>query len=291
MFLQQMVNGVMLGSIYTTIALAYTLVMGILGVLNIAVAETFTFGAFVGLALLVVRVPVPVAILGAMAAGAVLSVIIERFGYRPLKDAPAVMPLLSTIGFALVYQTVIENVWGSDPRQFPSELFSAAYHIGTVQVTGIQLWIVTSTIIVVLALSYFLKRTQMGRGLRAVAENPLAAAVLGIDSKLINVITFAISGALAGASGLLVGLNYSAITPLMGEEVGLRGVAVMVIGGVTNIWGSLVAGPLLGIAQVMAAAYLGASYQDIVVYGLLIIVLLVRPEGLLGKPNQVRRRT
>lgn len=290
MFLQQMVNGIMLGSVYTLIALSYTLVMGILDVLNIAVAEVFTVGAFVGLALIVAGAPVPVAILGAMVVGAVLSAVIERFGYRPLKHGPVVMPLLSTIGFSLMFQNVVSYVWGSDPRMFPAELFQVKHDVGPVSVSGIQLWIVASTIAIVLLLSYFLNRTQTGRGLRAVAENPFAASILGVNANLVTVVTFLISGALAGAAGFLVGLNYSAVTGLMGEDVGLRGIAVMVVGGVKNIWGSVVAGPILGVAQVMAAAYLGASYQDIVVYGLLILTLLLRPQGLLGKADLLRRR-
>lgn len=290
MFLQQLVNGVMLGSVYTLVALAYTLVMGILGVLNIAVAETFTFGAFIGLALLSAGAPVPVALIGAMLGGAALASVIERFGYRPLKGAPVVMPLLSTIGFSIIYQNVVANVWGSDPRQFPNELFSSKHQLGPILISNMQIWILTSTLVLVVALSYFLQRSRVGRGLRAVAENPLAASVLGIPANLITLVTFLISGALAGAAGLLVGLNYSAVTPLIGEEVGLRGVAAMVVGGVSNTWGALVAGPFLGVAQVMAAAYLGGSYQDLVVYGLLILVLLVRPQGLLGHPDHLRRR-
>ncbi len=290
MFLQQLVNGIMLGSVYTLVALAYTLVMGILGVLNIAVAETFTFGGYVGLALLLLKAPVAVALVGAMAGGAALGAIIERFGYRPLKHAPVVMPLLSTIGFSLLYQNVVTNVWGSDPIQFPSALFSAKHQIGPVMISGMQAWIVASTLVMVLALGQFLKYSRVGRGLRAVAENPLAAAILGVDPGLVTTVTFLISGALAGAAGLLVGLNYSAITPQIGGEVGLRGIAVMVVGGVTNVWGALLAGPILGISQVMAAAYLGASYQDLVVYGLLIVMLWIRPGGLLGSPDQLRRR-
>jgi branched-chain amino acid transport system permease protein len=281
-FLQQIVNGLTLGAVYTLIALSFSLVMGVLGVLNLAIAELFMIGGYLGFAAVLAQWPLPLAILAGMSGAAVAAGLIERIGYQPLRDAPVVTPMLSTLGFSIILQNVATNVWGSDPLQLIDEPLGARFAIGSVNISAMQLLVIGATIVLVAALAYLVQRTSLGRALRAVAENRDVARLLGVSANRITLLAFVLSGALAGAAGVLIGLHYEAITPYIGVEIGLKAIAVMVVGGTTQIWGALVAGPLIGIAEVMTVAYGGSQVRDFVVYGLMIAILLLRPQGILG---------
>jgi branched-chain amino acid transport system permease protein len=280
--LQQIVNGLTLGAVYTLIALSFSLVMGILGVLNLAIAELFMIGGYLGFAAVLAQWPLPLAILVGMLGAALAAGLIERIGYQPLRDAPVVTPMLSTLGFSIILQNVATNVWGSDPLQLSDEPLSARFAIGAVNISAMQLLVIGATVVLVAVLAYIVQRTALGRALRAVAENREVARLLGVSANRITLLAFVLSGALAGAAGVLIGLHYEAITPYIGVEIGLKAIAVMVVGGTTQIWGALVAGPLIGIAEVMTVAYGGSQVRDFVVYGLMIAILLLRPQGLLG---------
>ncbi|MDP8958160.1 MAG: branched-chain amino acid ABC transporter permease [Actinomycetota bacterium] len=287
---QQVVNGLFLGAVFTLVALAFSLNMGILGVLNIAIAELFMFGGFIGLALLERGLPLPLVLGTAMVVAGLLSLLLERVGYQPVdKDDPTVT-LLTTIGFGLILQNVAINVWGSEPSFFPSRLFSERASLGPLRVSAVQGVSVLVTVLLVVVLWYLVSRTRLGRGLRAVAENREAAVLLGVRVLRVEVATFVAAGLLAGGAGVLLGLNYGVISPEFGIEIGISGIAAMILGGVRNIWGALVAGPVLGLASVLSAAYLGAGFQDMVVFGLLILTLLVRPQGLLGRRDPTAGR-
>lgn len=284
MFWQQIVNGLTLGAIYTLVALGYSLIMGYLGVLNVAVSEVFMGAAFVGWTLLSRGVPFVAAVLGTLLAAAAASLVIEIVGYRPFLRKDLLIPLLSTISLSIVIDAVVTNVWGTTPLQFPPQpALAREFHLGGVQVSALQLLMFATTIVLCALLSLLMGRTQIGRAIRAVSENWEAAQVLGIPISRVTMLTFALSGLLAGAAGLLIGLSYSAINPGIGQDIGLQAIAVMVMGGIDNAWGAVVAGPLIGIAQALTAGYLSASYTGFVVYGLFILVLLFRPEGLLGR--------
>jgi branched-chain amino acid transport system permease protein len=282
MLLQQLVNGVTLGAVYTLIALAFSLVMGVLSILNIAIGELFMLGCYIGFAVIAGHLPLPVALLAAMIGAAAVSIIIQKVAYEPLRDAPLTVPLLSTLGFSIILQNVVVNVWGSDPLQLPSELFGSRVNFGPVSVGVMQIVIVGVTIVLVGAVAYLVQKTPAGRALRAVAESRDVARLLGVSANRITFLAFAISGLLAGAAGVLISLHYAAITPYIGFDIGLKAIAVMVIGGTTRVWGALVAGPLIGIAEVLTIAYGGSQIRDLVVYGLMILILLLRPQGLLG---------
>jgi branched-chain amino acid transport system permease protein len=279
---QQVVNGLLLGAVYSLVALGYWLVMGVLGILNVAISEIFMMGAYLGFVVVLAHRSIWLAVPIAMVGAAVLGLIVERFGYKPLRDAPPIVPLLSTVGFSLIFQNVATNVWGSDPVQLPESIFARRMSFGTIEVGPIQMLIVACTGSLILLLALVVKRSWLGRALRAVSESRDVAMLLGVPADTVTIGTFVISGALAGAAGCLVGLHYSVINPYIGVETGLKGIAVMIVGGVNNVWGSLVAGPLIGIAEVLAVAYGASSYRDIVAYGLLICMLLLRPQGLLG---------
>ena len=282
MLLQQLVNGLTLGAVYTLIALSFSLVMGILGVLNLAIAELFMLGGYFGFAAILAKLPLPVALLAGMAGAALVAAVIERVGYQPFRDAPVVTPMLSTLGFSIILQNVATNIWGSDPLQLPDEVLGARFTLGPVSASAMQLTIVGATVVLVALLAFVVQRTAMGRALRAVAENRDVARLLGVSAGPLTLLAFMLSGALAGAAGVLIGLHYAAITPYIGVEIGLKAIAVMVVGGTGRIWGALIAGPLIGVAEVMTTAYGGSQIRDFVVYGLMIVILLLRPQGLLG---------
>jgi branched-chain amino acid transport system permease protein len=282
MLLQQLVNGLTLGAVYTLIALSLSLVMGILGILNLAIAELFLIGGYLGFALITAHLPLPLALAAGMLGAAAIAVLIERIAYRPLRDAPVITPMLSTLGFAIILQNVATNVWGSDPLQLPIEFVDVRFDLGPVSIGAMQLVVLGATVVLVAMLAFLVQRTSIGRALRAVAENRDIARLLGVSANRITLLAFVLSGALAGAAGVLIGLHYAAITPYIGVEVGLKAIAVMVVGGVTRIWGALLAGPLIGLAEVLTVAYGGSQIRDFVVYGIMILILLLRPQGLLG---------
>lgn len=279
---QQLVNGLTLGAVYTLIALSFSLVMGILSILNIAIGALFMLGGYVGFSIIAASFPLPVALSAGMAAAALVAVLIGKVACEPLRDAPAIAPLLSTLGFSIIIQDVVTNIWGSDPLQLPSELFGARLTVGPVSIGVMQVVIIAVTLVLVGVLAWVVQSTSAGRAMRAVAENRDVARLLGVSVGRITLLVFALSGALAGAAGVLIGLHYAAITPYVGVDSGLKAIAVMVIGGTTNVWGALIAGPLIGIAEVLTIAYGGSEIRDLVVYGLMILVLLLRPQGLLG---------
>ncbi len=282
MLLQQLVNGLTLGAVYTLIALSFSLVMGILGILNLAIAELFMIGGYIGFTIIVAQLPLPLAVAAGMTGAALIAIIIEKVGYEPLRNTPVITPMLSTLGFSIILQNVATNMWGSDPLQLPPEFLDTRYQFGPVSIGGMQLIVLGATVLLVSALAFIVQRTSIGRALRAVAENRDVARLLGVRADRLMLLAFILSGMMAGAAGVLVGLHYAAITPYVGVETGLKAIAVMVVGGVTRIWGALVAGPLIGIAEVMTVAYGGSQVRDLVVYGLMILILLLRPQGILG---------
>ncbi|MBI2469198.1 MAG: branched-chain amino acid ABC transporter permease [Candidatus Rokubacteria bacterium] len=288
MLIQQLINGLMLGSSYALIGVAFTLVLGIFDMLNIAIGEVFMLGAFFGLTLVSLGVPFLPSLLIAMALSGLVNLVVERFAFRPLRGTPPVIPLLSSIGFSMLLQDAAVNVWGSERTQFPPSIRVVSFEVGPALVSTVQIAILVTAVVLMATLHLTVQRTKIGRGMRAVAENPEAASILGVDARRVIVMTFFVSGALAGAAGMLVGLTFSVISPFIGIEIGLKGVAAMVVGGAGNIPGAMLAGPILGIAEVLSVAYLGAAVRDVVVYGLLILTLVVRPQGLLGAVERPR---
>jgi branched-chain amino acid transport system permease protein len=282
MLFQQLVNGLTLGAVYALIALAFSLVMGILSILNLAIGELFMLGGYIGFAAIAVRLPLPVALVAGMAGAAVASIVIQKLAYEPVRDAPPITPMLSTLGCSIILQNVVTNVWGSDPQQLPSELFEHRLTLGPVNIGVMQVAVIGVTVMLVAVVAYVVQQTSAGRALRAVAENRDVARLLGVSVNRVTLIAFVTSGLLAGAAGVLISLHYGAITPYVGVDIGLKAIAVMVIGGTTSVFGALLSGPLIGIIEVFTIAYGGSQVRDLVVYGLMILVLILRPQGLLG---------
>lgn len=288
MFLEQLLNGIILGSSYALVGIAFTLILGTLGLLNIAIGECFMLGAFFCLTLLHFGIPLFPTFLGSIVAAGLVSVLIERVAFRPLRYTSPLIPLLSSVGMSLLLQDVASNVWGVERLSFPRLLAQTGWTIGALAISATQAAILVTTIILVLILQFLIQRTRFGRAMRAVAENLEAASLLGVEPTPVIVGTFFISGALAGAAGILLALNFSLVDPFVGLQFGVKGVAVMVVGGMGSIYGAMLAGPLLGIAEVFSVALWGAVYRDVAVWGLLFLFLVVRPSGLLGTAYRAR---
>lgn len=290
MLLQQAVNGVMLGSTYALIAIGYTLVFGVLRLVHLAHGEVFMVGAFIGLeAVRWLGAGEMTALAAALVGSAGLGVLIELVAIRPIRTRGGLFlaPMISTIGVGIVLQEVATRVFGAEQVGFPRRMEAVTYHVGPVTVTSVQLTIVGVAVVLMAALHLFVSRTRAGMAMRATAENLATARLLGIRTNRIVLLTFAVASALGGAAGVLVGLQFNAISPFMGIDIGVKGLAIMLLGGLGNIQGAMVGGLLLGIIEIMSVAYLSSSYRDAFAFVVMIAVLLFRPQGLFGSAYHV----
>ena len=282
MFLQQLVNGLTLGSTYSLLALGFTLVLGLLNMLNIAHGDVFMFGAFLGLSFAMLGMPLYLALILAMVGAGIVTIIIERLCFRPLRKAHFLMPLLSTIAFGIVLQNVATQIWGSEPSRYPQTTEIAQFQLGPVLVSSIDIIILATSILLMVGIDQFVKRTSFGRAMRATSEKPQTASLLGVNINWVIVFTFFVSGALAGVAGVLTALVYLQITPFIGIRQGLIGMVAMVIGGVGNLRGAMIGGLIIGIIEIMNDAYFTAGYRDIILFGLFLAFIVFKPEGLFG---------
>lgn len=282
MFLQQLVNGLTLGSTYSLLAIGFTLVLGLLNMLNIAHGDLFMFGAFLGLAFARMGIPLYLALILAMLGAGIVAIIIERVCFRPLRKAHFLMPLLSTIAFGILLENVATQIWGSEPSRYPQTTEVAHFQLGSVLISSMDIIILAISILLMLGIDQFVRRTRFGRAMRATSEKPQTASLLGVDINRVIIFTFFTSGALAGVAGVLTALVYLQINPFIGIRQGLIGMVAMVIGGVGNLRGAMIGGLLIGIIEVMNDAYFTASYRDIILYGLFFVFIVFKPEGLFG---------
>lgn len=286
MFLQQLINGLMLGSTYSLIAMGYTLVLGVLQMLNLAHGDVFMFGAFLGLTFALLGIPLYWALLLAMLGAGIISVLVERFCFRPLRKAHFLGPMLSTIAFGILLQNVGTQIWGSEPSRYPQTTEIAQFQLGPILISSIHIIILATSLFLMVAIDQLVKRTRMGRAMRATSENQTNASLLGVDIFWVFTFTFFASGAMAGVAGVLTALVYLQITPFIGIRQGLIGMVAMVIGGLGNLRGAMIGGILIGIMEVMNDAYLTAGYRDMIVFGLFFLFLIFKPEGLFGTTSR-----
>lgn len=287
---QQLVNGVMLGSTYALIAIGYALVFGVLHLVHLAHGEVFMIGAFIGLYLVKwTGAGVGTALMGALLGGAVLGALIELVAFRPIRarSGHALAPMISTIGVGIVLQEVATRLFGGELVGFPHTMEPVTWRLGAVTVTSVQLVILGVAVTLMVALHLFVSRTRLGMAMRATAESILTARLLGIDTGRIILLTFAIASALGGAAGVLVGLAFNAISPFMGIDMGVKGLAIMLLGGLGNIYGAMVGGMVLGVIEVLSVAYLASSYRDAFAFAVMIAILALRPQGLFGSREPV----
>ncbi|MGV8900470.1 MAG: branched-chain amino acid ABC transporter permease [Burkholderiaceae bacterium] len=300
-FIQQIINGLVLGSMYALIALGYTMVYGVLSLINFAHGEVLMIGAMVGLTVLkIIQTTAPdmpgifklvIAIAVAIPACIIVNVIIERFAYRPLRNAPRLAPLITAIGIGILLQTFAMMIWGRSPLPFPQVMSSEPIHIGGALISQTQLMLLALAAIAMVGLVFLVEKTKMGRAMRATSENPRVAGLMGVDANKVIVATFAIGAALAAVAGVMWGANYSSAQFAMGFLPGLKAFSAAVLGGIGNIYGAMLGGILLGVIESLGAGYigdltggfLGSHYQDIFAFVVLIIVLTLRPSGIMGE--------
>jgi branched-chain amino acid transport system permease protein len=283
MLYQQLINGLMLGASYALIAIGYTLIFGVLKLLYFAHGEVFMVGAFAGLYLVIYGgANIYVALLGAMIICALLGVIAVYVSVRPVaKDRP-LAPLISTIGLTIILQNLAVYIFGGQQVAFPEAIKQQLFHIGPITISSVQIFILGVAISLMVVLWFFIEHTRMGRAIRATAENHETAALLGVDVNRVVLVTFMIGSGIAGVAGVLDGIKNSGISPFMGLSAAVKGLIVMLLGGLGNVPGAMVAGLLLGLIEILSAAYIGTTERDLFSFMILILILLYRPTGLFG---------
>ena len=289
-FLQQLLNGLSLGAIYALIALGYTMVYGVLRFINFAHSDVFMVGAFVGyyLGRLVPAGTVwggLVVLVGAMVACAVLGMTIERLAYRPLRGGPTLNVLITAIGVSLLLEYSGQVFFGAAPRSFPPVIPSARLSLGGLVLSSDQLVVILGTGALMWGLRLVVLRTRIGMAMRAVSLNPQAARLVGVNNDIVVSFTFGLGSALAGAGGVLYAINYPSIDPLMGVMPGLKAFVCAVLGGIGNIPGAALGGLILGTTETFVGGSSWSTYKDAIAFAVLIVILLVRPGGLLGRPT------
>ena len=286
MLLQQCANGSFLGAVYALFAIGYTLVFGVLDILNLAHAAIFMAAAFVALWLVGLGAPIVFAIALAIVFAGLLGILLDRVAFAPLRkrNAGTLVPLISSIGAAIVIEGVFRGIFGPDERRFPEGSFvSTQFHFGALTVGALDLIILATALGLMLVLSYVLRATPLGRDIRAVADDRIAAALLGINLERTIALTFFIASALGGAAGILIGLQYNSVSTDMGGRIELKGLAIIILGGMGSVTGAVVGAFVLGLVETLAVAWIGSSYRDAVAFGVMFVLLVLRPQGLLGK--------
>mgnify|MGYP003526589322 CR=1 FL=1 len=278
-FCQQLINGISLGSIYALIALGYTMIYGIIKLINFAHGDIYMIGAYFGFfATTQLGVGFIPAIIIAMAGAAVVGIIIERIAYRPMRNAPRIAILITAIGVSFLLEYGMILFVSPQPRTFPAVFTPAVYHMGPLVANSQHL-----AIILMVTLSYIVNSTKAGKAMRAVSFDADAARLMGINIDKVISMTFALGSALAAAGGVLVGVYYNSIDPLMGMMPGLKAFVAAVLGGIGIIPGAMMGGIILGIVEAMVSGFLSSTFRDAAAFGILILILLYKPAGLLGK--------
>lgn len=300
-FIQQIINGLVLGSMYALVALGYTMVYGVLNLINFAHGDVLMVGAMTGLTILKYLneyapdlpgyVKLAIAIGGAIPVCVIVNILIERVAYRRLRNAPRLAPLITAIGVSILLQTFAMMIWTRNPLPFPQLPPTEPVLVGGALISQTQILLLVLAAVSMTGLVLLVEKTKMGRAMRATAENPRVAGLMGVDSNKVIVATFALGAALAAVAGVMWGANYASIQFAMGFVPGLKAFSAAVLGGIGNIYGAMIGGIVLGIIESLGAGYigdltggfLGSHYQDIFAFVVLIIVLTVRPSGIMGE--------
>ena len=294
-FLQQLVNGISLGGIYALIALGYTMVYGIIELINFAHGDVYTLGTFFSLAILTLLgvtgvvtgplliVVVLVTMLGAMIACGLVGVVIERLAYRRLRNAPRLAPLITAIGMSFILENVMQYWRGPSPVPFPAVFPNPDIHVGAVTIAAKQILVVAFAVVMMVVLQVFIYRTKLGKAMRATAQDRDAAQLMGIDINTTIALTFLIGSALAGAAGFASGVYYGSTWFFNGFNAGLKAFTAAVLGGIGNLAGAMLGGFIIGLIEAMTTQLISDQWSNVVVFSVLVLVLIFRPSGLLGE--------
>jgi branched-chain amino acid transport system permease protein len=293
---QQLINGLTLGAVYALIALGYSMVYGVLRLLNFAHGDVYMVGAFIGYIVMTAFLPedgaatLPILIILMMLAAAmigcgILGVAIEQFAYRPLRNSPRIAPLISALGVSFFIQNTMLLLMTADFRTYATEKLippSLGFDILSARLSGTRALVILAAVVMMIGLQLLVRRTKLGKAMRAVSIDREAAAMMGVDVDRVIVFTFFVGSALAGAAGVLTGMVFTRVWHFMGFTAGLKGFTAAVLGGIGNIPGAMLGGFLLGMVETFAVGYISATYRDVIAFVVLMAVLLIRPRGLLG---------
>jgi branched-chain amino acid transport system permease protein len=296
-FLQELVNGITTGALYSLVALGFSMVYGVLKLLNFAHGDLYMVGAYIGFFVIQwfggashITIPVPLLLLimFVLAAGLVggLGVAMERFAYRPLRDAPRIAPLITAIGISFFLESSALLLFGAQYRVYNTAEFislSSGIQIGSVTIDSVQILVLVLGLVLMTGLRLLVNRTRLGRQMRAVAADREAAEMLGINVNFVIAATFFLGSALAGIAGVMGGLLFNQVTATIGFIAGLKAFTAAVVGGIGSIPGAMLGGLLIGVAESMVTGYISSTYTNLIVFGILIVVMLLRPSGLLGQ--------
>lgn len=300
MFVQQLVNGIVVGSVYALIALGYTLVYGILQLINFAHGEIYMIGAYIGIAVLSilatmgltqtsVALSIGIVFLVPMIYCAAYGVTLERIAYRPLRGAPRLSPLISAIGMSLFLQNYVQIAQGARDKAFPNLLDLGGFDFFGAYVSGLQIFILLTALGMMAALQLFIQKTRLGKAMRATAQDRTMAALVGVDVNRVIAATFAIGSALAAVAGVMVGMYYGLVNHYIGFVAGIKAFTAAVLGGIGNVTGAFLGGFLLAFLESFWAGYVSAIYKDVFAFAVLVVVLIFRPQGILGGSTHVDR--
>ena len=296
-FFQELVNGITTGALYSLVALGFSMVYGVLKLLNFAHGDVYMVGAYIGYFVIrwfggptALSIPVPLVLLIMFAIAAVgcgaLGVAMERFAYRPLRDAPRIAPLITALGISFMLESSALLLFGAQYRVYNTSEFislSSGIRIGSVTIDSVQILVLVLGLLLMTGLQLLVNRTRLGRQVRAVAADREAAEMLGINVNFVITATFFLGSALAGIAGVMGGLLFNTVTATIGFIVGLKAFTAAVVGGIGSIPGAMLGGLVIGVAESFVTGYISSTYSNLIVFGLLIVVMLVRPSGLLGR--------
>jgi len=282
---QQLVNGLFLGAVYALFAVGYTLVFGVLDILNLAHAAIYMIAAFTAYSLVADGLPLGVAFIAAVLLAGVIGILLDKIAFAPLRrrNAGTLVPLISSIGAAIVIGAIARGIYGIDERHFvEGGIDSPPIHLGSVTFTAVEAIIFGTAIALMLVLSYVLRATTLGRSIRAVSQDRIAAALLGVNIERTISATFFIASALGGAAGILTGLEYNAVSVDMAGSIELKGLAVIILGGMGSITGAVIGGFAIGAVETLAVAYGLSAWRDALTFGVMFLILVARPAGIFG---------
>lgn len=291
-FVQHLINGISLGSIYALIALGYTMVYGILKMINFAHSDVYMVGAFgayyIARALGIQAEPgvgsLAILLISSMVVCSLLGLVIERFAYRPLRNAPKLNILITAIGVSLLLEYGGQVVFGADPKVFPEVMKDfVIFSFGNVELKSFDVTVLAVSVLAMMALQFLIYKTKLGKAMRAVSANASVASLLGVNPDKIIAFTFIVGSALAGVGSVLVGMKYPKIDPLMGMMIGMKAFVAAVLGGIGNVRGAVLGALIMGLSEEMVVAYMSSTYRDALAFGILIAILIFKPAGLLGK--------
>ena len=284
--IEQLINGLALGGVYALIALGFTLIFGVLRLFHISHGDVFMFSGYVMVTVAIFgfgHLPFWIVLILAMAIAALLGAGVERIAFRPYRKSPEIIPLISGIGVSLILQNLAMLIWGPGQFNYKLDVGIGDLSFAGIHITGIRVVILLTCVVIVVLFNYWLFRTRTGRAVRATASDPQTASMMGIRPEWIIFITFMVGSSLAGATTALVGALYGAIYPSLGFSMGLKAFAASILGGLGSMTGAIVGGLVLGILEVFTASYINVALQDAVAMAIVIGVLLLRPNGILGK--------